>query len=75
VIEFIFYAHKKLYGYPCRSHVRLAISQDLATESFRWRVGMLYVCGESLNSIAKHMEVSREEIRQTLVVLTLGVRL
>jgi len=75
MIKALFWAHKKIYGYPCRHHVRLALSQDLISDSFNWRIGMLYVCGEEVSSIAKHMEVSRDTIRHILIMLTLGVKL
>ena len=66
--------YKRLYGYPCRGHVKLALQQDLANTSFKWRLGMLYVCGESVEEIAKHLEIPRERVRMTLNILVLGVK-
>jgi hypothetical protein len=73
-LKLFYYIHKRLYGYPSRGHVRLALQQDLANNSFKWRIGMLYVCGESLEEIAKHFSVPRERVRMTLNILVLGVK-
>jgi hypothetical protein len=73
-MRLIHYLHKRIYGYPSRGHVRLALQQNLANNSFKWRLGMLYVCGESVEELAKHFTIPRERVRMTLNVIVLGVK-
>lgn len=62
IIKTIFKLHILLFKYPCRSNVRLAIEQSIYTSSLPWRIGMLFVCGESIESIADWMYLEREEV-------------
>lgn len=65
-MKLINYLHQKLYGYPTRSEVRLALQKNMYSSSFSWRVGMLYVCGEDIEKIANHFEINRERVRMIL---------
>lgn len=61
IIKTIFKLHILLFKYPCRSNVRLAIEQSTAYD-LDWRVGMLFVCGESIESISDWTYLEKEEI-------------
>lgn len=73
-MKWLYYLHSRIYGYPSRGHVKLALQQDLANTSFKWRLGMLYVCGESIDEIAKHFTIPKGRVIMTLNVLVLGVK-
>lgn len=73
-MKLFYYLHKRLYGYPSRGHVKLALQQDMANNSFKWRVGMFYVCGESVEEIAKSFAIPKERVRMTLNILVLRVK-
>ena len=62
IIKTIFKLHILLYKYPCRSNVRLALEQSTYTSSLPWRIGMLFVCGESIESISDWMYLEKEEV-------------
>lgn len=54
IAKFIFKIHKKIYGYPMRSEVRLVI-QNLPSRNYglTYSIGLLYICGETITEIAE----------------------
>lgn len=73
LINFIFKTHIKLFGIPCRAHVRIAIDNSYAYNA-PWRIGMLYVCEESPETIAEWMGTNKQEVIQVLNELVRGVK-
>jgi hypothetical protein len=65
ITNFVFKTHIKIFGYPCRYHIRLAIQNNLVY-NLAWRVGMLYVCQESISSIADWHSISSKEVKKLL---------
>jgi hypothetical protein len=65
----------RIYGYPCRPHIRLALEQRHDYDSLLWRIGMLYVCGDSIPDISNRNECTRERVRMILAKLARGVKL
>ena len=61
IIKTIFKLHILLFKYPCRSNVRLAIENSVVYD-LNWRVGMLFVCGESIEGISDWTYLEKEEI-------------
>jgi hypothetical protein len=61
IIKTIFKLHILLFKYPCRSNVRLAIENSVGYD-LNWRVGMLFVCGESIEGISDWTYLEKEEI-------------
>ena len=61
IIKTIFKLHILLFKYPCRSNVRLAIEESVVYD-LNWRVGMLFVCGESIEGISDWTYLEKEEI-------------
>lgn len=72
IINTVFKAHILLFKYPSRSHVRISIQNNFLYD-LGWRVGMLYVCGEDLNSISEWFSISKEEVKSILNELVKGV--
>jgi len=61
IIKTIFKLHILLFKYPCRSNIRLAIEESVVYD-LNWRVGMLFVCGESIEGISDWTYLEKEEI-------------
>lgn len=62
IIKTIFKLHILLFKYPCRSNIRLALERSPHTSSLSWRVGMLFVCGESIESISDWTYLEKEDV-------------
>jgi hypothetical protein len=62
IIKTIFKLHILIFKYPCRSNIRLALEQPGYVYDLDWRVGMLYVCGESLGSISDWVYLEKQEV-------------
>ena len=73
VINFIFKSHIKLFGIPCRSHVRIAIERSY-NYNLSWRIGMLYVCEENPEAIAERMYTNKKEIVEVLNELVQDIK-
>lgn len=72
-VNFIFKAHIKLFGIPCRAHVRIAIENSYAYNA-PWRIGMLYVCQEKPEAIAEWMCTDKKEVIEILNELVRGIK-
>lgn len=67
IANIVFKIHRKIYGYPCRSEVRLAVEfNDLSLFGLTSVVGMLYICGQDLEGIEEWTALSRERIKEEL---------
>lgn len=67
IAKIIFKIHRKIYGYPCRSEVRLAVEfNDLSLFGLTSTVGMLYICGQDLDGIQEWTSLSKEQIKEEL---------
>jgi hypothetical protein len=66
IIKTIFKLHILIFKYPCRSNIRLALEQPGHIYDLDWRVGMLYVCGESLDSIADWLYLEKDDVISVL---------
>ena len=73
MMQLFFKLHKKLYGYPCREHVRRAMYKGKAKNPLKYRVAMFYLCGYDIDEIAVYMLCTRERVKQTLTIICLGV--
>lgn len=63
----IFKIHRKLFGYPARSEVRLVMEfTNTNYMGISSTIGMLYVCGESLDEICDWTCLSKEQIKEEL---------
>jgi hypothetical protein len=49
------------------------MQKDKANTSLKWRIGMLYICGESVQDIANWIEIPRERVKMVLNALVMGV--
>jgi hypothetical protein len=66
IIKTIFKLHILIFKYPCRSNIRLVLEQSAYIYDLDWRVGMLYVCGESLDSIADWLYLEKDDVISVL---------
>jgi len=66
IIRTIFKLHIFIFKYPCRSNIRLVLERSGYVYDLDWRVGMLYVCGESLDSISDWLYLEKHEVINTL---------
>lgn len=66
IAKFVFKVHRLIYGYPCRSEVRLSMEDDLFGYGLTWYVGMLYICDESISDISEWMDLSEKEVKEKL---------
>jgi len=73
IVKTIFKLHTLLFKYPCRSNVRLVLEQSIYIHDLEWRVGMLYVCGESLESISDWVYLEKQEVIDILNNLAVRV--
>lgn len=73
IVKTIFKIHRVLFRYPCRSNVRLALEQNQYTYDLSWRVGMLYICGESIANISEWVSMDESAVISTLNKLADGV--
>lgn len=65
IAKIIFKLHKMVYHYPARSEVRLSLDADDGI-GVDWFVGMLYICGQPIESIAEDLQISRDEVKDIL---------
>lgn len=72
-MNFLFWLHKKMYGYPCRAHVRKALHVGKAKNPLKYRVAMLYLCGYTIEETAMALALTRERVRQVLTIICIGV--
>lgn len=63
IAKLIFKVYRKIYGYPMRSEVRLVI-QELPSRKYglTYSVGLLYICGESIDDLCEWHGLSRQDI-------------
>lgn len=73
-MKLLFYIHKKLYGYPCREHVRVALVQGRANSGVKHRVAMFYLCGCTIEEIANTVGITKDRVKQLLTIICLGVK-
>lgn len=66
--------YKRFYGYPSRGHIRDALHGGISSSGILWRVGMLYVCGQSIQEIANSVEIPKERVKMVLNSLVMGVK-
>lgn len=66
IAKLVFKIHKLIYGYPTRSEIRLVIEDELYQGGLTWYIGMLYICGESINDICEWMDMDREDVIKKL---------
>lgn len=64
--KLVFKIHKLIYGYPTKSEIRLVLEDEVYQGGLTWYVGMLYVCGESIDEICNWMGMTREEVIKKL---------
>jgi hypothetical protein len=73
IAKVVFKIHRKVFGYPARSEVRLAVEfQDTYTLGLTSAVGMLYICGETPDSVSSWLGVEREVVVDILNKLADG---
>lgn len=73
IIKTVFKIHRIIFNYPCRSNIRLALEQKQYTYDLSWRVGMLYICGESITAISEWTSMDEKDIIIILNKLSDGV--
>ncbi len=63
IAKLIFKIHKKIYGYPMRSEVRFVIYKVPSKKyTLIYSVGLLYICGESLEEVGEWFGLPSSEI-------------
>ena len=63
IARLIFKLHRMVYGYPCKSEVRLALELELFHNyGLTYSAAMLYICGEDLDEIADWLGISRKQV-------------
>jgi hypothetical protein len=73
IAKLLFKIHRLIYGYPCRSEVRLGIEQYHLNGGLTWYIGMLYICEENFSDISLWLDISDEEIKFHLNKIAKGV--
>jgi hypothetical protein len=67
IAKLVFKIHRLIYGYPCRSEVRLAIELD---DEFFFGLtslaGVMYAYGKDFNTIEEDTDLSKEMIKEEL---------
>lgn len=66
IAKLIFKLHRKLFGFPCRSEVRLALESSSCFLNSSFSLGVLYICGESISSISDWNNYSVKFIKSEL---------
>lgn len=75
IARIIFKLHRYIYGYPCRSEVRLALDvTDTMVFGLTSTVGMLYICGEDVEGICDWVDLNSKQVKEELndIVMILG---
>jgi hypothetical protein len=75
IAKVVFKIHRKIYKYPTKSEIRLVLMDEDSPLDFDWFIGMLYLCGDSVSSIAKSLDMSEQEIKDKLNYIAKGVKL
>jgi hypothetical protein len=76
IAKIIFKLHRKIYGYPARSEVRLAVEyQDTYLLGLSSTIGMLYICGEDIEGIQEWTTLSKEQIKEELNDIVSSIKL
>lgn len=75
IAKFIFKLHRKLFGFPCRSEVRLALESTYCPINSAFSLGVLYICGESIESISNWNNCSTTHIKAELNKIVRGLEL
>ncbi len=70
MLNWLFKLHKRVYGFPCRKQVRIAIAEKKLT-SLKYRVAMLYVCGYNTKEVAESTGISEATVKETLNIICL----
>lgn len=63
IARVIFKIHRLIYKYPCKSEVRLGLDNYLHFGGLTYFVGMMYICNESLDDIARSLCLDREQVK------------
>lgn len=73
IANVVFKIHIRLFKYPCTSHVRLALHRRYIYD-FEWNIGLLYVCGDSIQTVADWLDIDKEQVKKHLCNLVKGVK-
>lgn len=68
IIKVIFYLHRLIYRYPCRSEVRLKLENKKQSFSYNltYSACVLYICNESLEEIADWLGIEKDAVKEVL---------
>lgn len=66
IVKLIFKIHRFIFRVPSKANVRIALEQKQYMYDLSWRVGMLYVCGESITVISEWVSMEESEIVKIL---------
>lgn len=66
IIKTVFKIHRFIFRKPSKSNVRMALEQKQYMYDLSWRVGMLYVCGESVEGISEWLSLEEKDIIKIL---------
>ena len=75
VAKIVFKVHRLIFKYPTRSEIRLVLQDDNYNIGIGWYVGMLYICGESVQQICECMGMTEVEVKRYLIEIAKGVKL
>lgn len=67
IAKFVFKIHRKMFGYPMISEVRLCMDTSFfGMFSMDFNIGLLYICGESIDDIAECLRLEECEVKRRL---------
>lgn len=67
IANVIFKIHRKIFGYPARSEVRLVLEfTNTCAFGLTSNIGMLYICGENIYSICEWTGLKEQDIKDEL---------
>ena len=75
IAKVIFKIHKLIFKYPTRSEIRLVIEGESISMGLDWYIGMLYICGESIEEISLWTALDKKVIIETLNQMAKRVKL
>lgn len=75
IAKIIFRIHRKIYKYPTKTEIRLALQDFDYDLDIDWYIGMLYLCGDSINYISRDFEITEEEVKLKLNQLVKDLKL
>ncbi len=65
--KLVFKIHRKLFGYPMRSEIRLAFNDpSFGMLSLESTVALVYICGESIEDVSEWLNIEEVEIKSIL---------